>query len=49
VLAAVVPSVNEKSGVKKVSTPKPGANQMLIGIHANGICYTDVHATKGAI
>src|ERR687883_1063878 len=48
-LAAVVPSVNEKWEVKEVSTPKPGANQVLIKIHASGICYTDVHATKGAL
>ena len=48
-LAAVVPSVNEKWEVKEVSTPEPGANQVLIKIHASGICYTDVHATKGAL
>src|ERR671930_2724252 len=48
-LAAIVPSVNEKWEVKEVSTPKPGANQVLIKIHASGICYTDVHATKGAL
>jgi alcohol dehydrogenase len=48
-LAAVVPSVNTKWEVKEVSTPKPGANQVLIKIHASGICYTDVHATKGAL
>jgi alcohol dehydrogenase len=48
-LAAVVPSVNGKWEVKEVSTPKPGANQVLIKIHASGICYTDVYATKGAL
>src|ERR671933_1635427 len=48
-LAAVVPSVNETWEVKGVSTPKTGANQVLIKIHASGICYTDVHATKGAL
>jgi alcohol dehydrogenase len=46
-LAAVVPSVNGKWEVKEVSIPKPGANQVLIKMHASGICYTDVHATKG--
>jgi len=46
-LAAVVPSVNGKWEVKEVSTPQPGANQVLIKIHASGICYTDVHITKG--
>ena len=48
-LAAVVPSVNGKWEVKEVSTPQPRANQVLIKIHASGICYTDVHATKGAL
>jgi alcohol dehydrogenase len=48
-LAAVVPSVNAKWEIKEVSTPQPGANQVLIKIHASGICYTDVHATKGAL
>lgn len=47
--AAVVPSVNGKWEVREVSTPKPGANQVLIKMHASGICYTDVHATKGAL
>ena len=46
-LAAVVPSVNGKWEVKEVSTPQPGVNQVLIKMHASGICYTDVHATKG--
>jgi D-arabinose 1-dehydrogenase-like Zn-dependent alcohol dehydrogenase len=32
-----------------VSTPQPIANQVLIKIHASGICYTDVHITKGAL
>jgi alcohol dehydrogenase len=48
-LAAVVPSVNEKWVVKEVTTPKPGVNQVLIKIHVSGICYTDVHATHGAL
>ena len=48
-LAAVIPSVNEKWVVKEVPTPKPGVNQVLIKIHVSGICYTDVHATDGAL
>jgi D-arabinose 1-dehydrogenase-like Zn-dependent alcohol dehydrogenase len=46
-LAAIVPSVNGKWEVKEVSTPQAGTNQVLIKIHASGICYTDVHITKG--
>jgi alcohol dehydrogenase len=48
-LAAVVPSVNGEWKVKEVPTPQPGTNQVLIKIHASGICYTDVHITKGAL
>jgi alcohol dehydrogenase len=47
-LSSVIPSVNAKWKVKEVSTPQPGTNQVLIKIHASGICYTDVHVTKGA-
>ncbi len=28
-------------------TPDPGPGQMLIRIAASGLCYTDVHITKG--
>jgi hypothetical protein len=48
-LAAVVPSVNGKWEVKEVPTPQAGTNQVLIKIHASGICYTDVHITKGGL
>ena len=48
-LAAVVPSVNGKWEVKEVATPRPAVNQVLIKMHASGICYTDVHATHGAL
>jgi alcohol dehydrogenase len=48
-LAAIVPSVNGKWEVKEVSKPQPCTNQVLIKIHASGICYTDVHITKGAL
>src|SRR5215467_5288817 len=45
--AAVVPAVKAKWEVKEVPTPKPEANQVLIKIHASGLCYTDVHLTRG--
>jgi alcohol dehydrogenase len=47
-LSSVIPSVNAKWEVKEVPTPEAGTNQVLIKIHASGICYTDVHVTKGA-
>jgi alcohol dehydrogenase len=48
-LAAVVPSINGKWEVKEVVKSQPDTNQVLIKIHASGICYTDVHITKGAL
>src|SRR5881396_940040 len=47
--AAVVPAVKAKWEMKEVPTPKPEANQVLIKIHASGLCYTDVHITQGEI
>src|ERR687888_1758777 len=48
-LSSVILSVNAKWEVKEVPTPQAGTNQVLIKIHASGICYTDVHITKGGL
>lgn len=45
--SAVVPSLNAKWEIRDVPTPKPGPGQVLIRIHASGMCYTDVHQTRG--
>lgn len=45
--AAIVPSVSSKWEIKDVEKPIVGPNQVLIKIHASGICYTDVHQTHG--
>lgn len=47
--AAVVPAVNSKWAIEDVPTPEPGGNQVLIKIHASGMCYTDVHQTAGEL
>jgi alcohol dehydrogenase len=47
--AAVVPSKDEQWQIREVETPEPGPNQVLIKIHASGICYTDVHQTQGSL
>ena len=47
--AAVVPAVNSRWSVQEVATPAPGPNQVLIRIRASGICYTDVHQTRGEL
>jgi alcohol dehydrogenase len=46
-LSSVIQSVDAKWEVKEVPTPQAGTNQVLIKIHASGICYTDVHITRG--
>ena len=45
--AAVVPAVNGQWEIRDVPQPEPGPNQILVKMHASGICYTDVHQTLG--
>ena len=45
--AAVVPAVNSSWQIEDVPQPQPGPNQVLVKMHASGICYTDVHQTLG--
>ena len=45
--AAVVPAVNGSWEVIEVPQPDLGADQVLVKMHASGICYTDVHQTMG--
>ena len=47
--AAVVTAINGPWEVKDVPQPAPGPNQVLVKMHASGICYTDVHQTLGHI
>jgi len=47
--AAVVPSVHGKWELREIPRPEPGPNQVLIKIHASGLCYTDVHFTNGEL
>jgi len=47
--AAVVPRIGGKWEVREVPTPEPSANQVLIKIHASGLCYTAVHTTEGRL
>ena len=47
--AAVVPKIGGKWEVKVVPTPHPATNQVLIKMHASGLCYTDVHITEGHV
>ncbi|MGA8878658.1 MAG: alcohol dehydrogenase catalytic domain-containing protein [Candidatus Korobacteraceae bacterium] len=45
--AAVVPAVSSSWQIQDVPQPQRGPNQVLVKMHASGICYTDVHQTQG--
>jgi len=45
--AAVVPSKKQSWIIQDLSIPEPQPNQVLIKIHASGVCYTDIHQTEG--
>jgi alcohol dehydrogenase len=47
--AAFLPSINSKWEIREIQTPTPSTNQVLIKINASGLCYTDVHITKGEL
>jgi alcohol dehydrogenase len=47
--AAIVPAANSRWEVKQTDTPEPGPSQVLIKIHASGLCFTDVHQTRGEL
>jgi alcohol dehydrogenase len=47
--AAIVPAANSRWEVKQLDTPETGPNQVLIKMHASGICFTDVHQTRGEL
>jgi alcohol dehydrogenase len=45
--AAVVPAVNSPWEIRDIPQPDAGPNQVLVKMHASGICYADVHETLG--
>lgn len=47
--AAVVDGIGARWNIRDISRPEPKAGEVLIKIHASGICYTDVHLTQGTI
>lgn len=47
--AAVAPAPNRAWEIRDLPDPQPGPNQVVIRIHASGLCYTDVHQTKGEL
>lgn len=47
--AAVAPAPQARWQIQEQADPQPGPGQVLIKIHASGICYTDVHQSLGHI
>lgn len=47
--AAVIPEVNGTWELREVPTPRPGPGEVLLRVHACGVCYNDVLATQGVI
>lgn len=47
--AAVIPAANSPWEIQKYSDPMPGPGQVLIRMRASGICYTDVHQSRGEL
>ena len=47
--AVMTTEKNKPWELKEVDKPKPAENQVLLKVHASGICYTDVHQTKGEL
>src|ERR1700691_6365542 len=45
--AAVVPAVNGNWEIREVPRPEPGPGEVLVKMHASGICFSDVHETLG--
>ena len=46
-LAAVVTAVGGPWEMQNVPQPEAGPGQVLVKLHASGICYADVHETLG--
>ena len=45
--AAVVPAANGTWEIREVPRPEAGPGEVLVKMHASGICFTDVHETMG--
>jgi len=47
--AAVATAANAAWEIREVPKPEPAPGEVLVKMHASGICYTDVHETMGHI
>lgn len=46
--AAVIPELNGTWELRDIPTPKAEPGQVLVKVHATGICFTDIWTTRGA-
>lgn len=47
--SAVAPAVNRNWEVRDIPQPEIGPEQVLVRMHASGVCYTDIHESLGHI
>ena len=45
--AAVVREFGQPLTIEEVPIPRPGAGEVLVKVHACGVCGTDLHAASG--
>jgi alcohol dehydrogenase, propanol-preferring len=45
--AARIVKVNEPLQVQEIQTPTPKGTQVLVKVHSEGVCHSDVHAWEG--
>ncbi|MEM1050297.1 MAG: alcohol dehydrogenase AdhP [Pseudomonadota bacterium] len=45
--AAVVTDLGKPLDIREVARPDPGDGEILVKVHASGVCHTDLHAAEG--
>lgn len=47
--AAVMTAVNEPMHIERLPVPEPRDGEILVKVHACGVCHTDLHVMKGEV
>lgn len=45
--AAVVTELGKPLDIREIDRPEPGHGEILVRVHASGVCHTDLHAASG--